>query len=152
MALVELAYRADVEHDEVPARRPAQEVVQCDDGGLLVVVLTEVDPPRRFGTRYPGLGESAYPVDDGGDVLTGERVVNAGAVLPAHHQAGSAQSLQMGRHRGQTEFRGRGELVDRPLALSEQVEQLEPTSVGQRLPHLGEVLVEGVLGVRIGHC
>jgi len=60
-----------------------------------------------------------------GHVVTGQRVEDPGPVTSGAHQVGLLEDLQVRGRGGQPKVGGLGELIDGPLALRQQVQQLQ---------------------------
>ena len=145
----ELPFGPDVEHHDVPVGEPLGELVAADGGQLRAVAevrggeLVELgDVLRRdVANRRPQLRHAG----------AGERVEDAVAVAAGVHQTGAQQMLQVlgGVRDALREFAG--DLVDRPFALSEQVDDLGPAPVAEGLGHAGEPVEERVLRRPVGH-
>jgi hypothetical protein len=113
--------------------------------------------PPRVGARRPlDLGEPVGGHRAQGEPelehgVAGERVVHEDPVSAGRHQARIPQDPQVLRGVGEREAALPGQLVDCPLGLGEQLQELEAPPAGQRLGHPGELLEERALRVPVTH-
>ena len=83
--------------------------------------------------------------------LVGEAVVDGGARPARLDEPAAAQRLQVLGGVGHRQAGLAGELVHAPLALREQLDELEAVRVGERLGHARELFEERTLDVRMMH-
>ena len=144
-----LGPRPDVEHQHLAALETPNELVSPDDVHAVpraqVRAGQTLDPGhvvgRHVAKRRPQLAHS----------LGGERVEDTGAVAPRGNQPGAGDGPQVVGGVGDALVDLGGDVVDRALALGQEVDQLGPASAGHGLADLSEAVVESVLGRPVTH-
>src|SRR5439155_7720493 len=86
-----------------------------------------------------------------GDTLARKRVIDASAVPSSRQHAGTSHCPQMVRRVGDALPDLLGDVVDRALPLSEDVDDLSAPTTAQRLCYLCEALEQGVLRDAVTH-
>jgi MFS family permease len=98
-----------------------------------------------FHLGQAGRREVLHLAGECGDAGVREPVVDPDPVAAGGDQPGAGQHPQLSGGVGHLHLRGPGQVLDAALALGEQVQQLQPGRVGQRLADPGELLVQGHL-------
>jgi len=96
---------------------------------------------RHIPQRRPQL---AHPV-------TGQPVEDTGPITAGGDYAGPGHRPQVMRRIRHALADLRGDLLDRPLTLGEQIGDLRPPPAGQRLRHLGEGIEQRILSGPVTH-
>ena len=128
------------------ARPRSSRVGELVGGDLLDVVAgAEVGVGEHVDVGDVGGGDVAEGGPQLGDAVAGEPVDDALAVASGLQEPGGGEAAEVVRGVGHALVDLAGDLLDRSLALGEEVDDLGPASVAERLGHRRERVVELVL-------
>ncbi len=149
MAGLELGRWTHVEHDRVTGLQAGFEFAsghRFQAGAITDIGVGEfVDTGDVFG------GDVAHRRPHVADAVTGQHVDDPGAFAAGAQHTGSGHRPQMVRGVGHALSDLVGELLDRPFALGEDIDDLGSPSTRHRLGHLGERVEECVLRGPVTH-
>jgi 2-polyprenyl-3-methyl-5-hydroxy-6-metoxy-1,4-benzoquinol methylase len=149
MASEKLGPRPDIEKHDAPALEPVDEFWRRELLDLLALAEVLVGENGHFG-HVPrsditnGGPELGYPI-------AREGVIDPSPVPARAGEAALGKQTQMMRGRRDALARLACDLLDRPLALGEQIDDLGPTPAGQRGCDRCECVEEGGLSVSLVH-
>ena len=150
MTRFELRRWSDVEHQHFAALQSRGELLAIDDVDAITVAEIGSREPLESGDVFTG--DIAQRRPQFTDPLAGQRIEDARAVAPRRDQPGPGHGPQMVRRVGHALVDLGGDLLHRPLALSENIDDLGPAPAGQRFGHFCESVEECVLGRSLTHA
>ncbi len=134
---------ADVEHDHIPFAEPGEQLLAGHRVELGAVAEVRRGQPVELGDVLGG--DVAQRRPELGDPWAAQPVVDAQAVPPAADETGAQQVLQVLGGVGDALVDLGGDLLDVPLALGEQVDDLRAPAVAERLGRRGQAVEQPVL-------
>ena len=144
-----LDLRSDIEHDGVACPEPIRQLIPADDVDAVAATQVGVREPveildvvRRH--RLDKLPQRSHP-------FARQGIEDPVAVSTRRDQPGTGQHMEMVRCVGHALVEFERQRLDVAFALGEDIDQLDPPTVGQRLAHLGKPVEQTVFGHSITH-
>lgn len=143
VACVELLGRADVQNRDIVLAHQAPQFLERHRFQLVVAVNAQAN--NLLDLSEPGVAERLERAEETKDIIIRQAVIHVSSIATRLDEARLPKDAQM--RAGVLDRRRdlRGERFDGPLALTEQVEQLDPFGARERVPDARELRVESVL-------